>query len=121
VSAQEVISEYEAGLFPALKKPEAQMAMVQLVEREGYGAVIAEVVAEESAVSSEERLAATGFRALMKVVEQGSAQIEEVMTHIEPEDFEWDVSILQIQSKSENEKYFIIYVEQYFSVLILFI
>jgi hypothetical protein len=88
-----VTASYEAGEFPALKKPDAQMAMVQLVEREGYGAVIAEVFAEESAPSSEEQLAATGFRALMKVVEQGSAMIEEVMSHIEPEDFFWEVQI----------------------------
>lgn len=84
-------ASYEAGEFPALRKPDAQMAIVQLVEREGFGAVIAEVFAEESASSSEEQMATTGFRALMKVVEQGSAQIEEVMTHIEPEDFFWEV------------------------------
>jgi len=96
VSCKVVISAYEAGEFPALKAPEAQMAMVQLVEREGYGAVIAEVVAEESTTASEEHLAATGFRALMKVVEMGSAQIEEVMTHIEPEDFSWEASLIKI-------------------------
>lgn len=93
VTMEEVTSAYEAGEFPSLRAPEAQMAMVQLVEREGHGALIAEVVAEESATpASEERLAATGFRALMKVVDQRHAEIEEVLTHFAPEDFQWDAA-----------------------------
>ena len=98
-----MIASYEAGEFPSLNKPDAQMAIVQLVEREGFSAMIAEVFAEESASSTEEQMAAAGFRALMKVVEQGSAQIEEVMTHIEPEDFFWEVCLFPDLKQSKRK------------------
>jgi hypothetical protein len=95
VSVSEITTLYEADRFPALRTPEAQSAMVQLVEREGQGALISEVLTEESAADEDTVAATVGFRAFMRMVELRHAAVEEVIMHFAPEDFRphaWETS-----------------------------
>lgn len=86
VTVSEITNLYYEDYFPALKTPEAQSAMVQLVEREGHSALISEVITEETA--TDETLASTvGFRAFMRMVELEHATVEQVLTHFAPQDF----------------------------------
>ena len=95
VSTQEVTVLYHENKFPSLTTPQAQSALVNVVERKGHGALISEVLTE-TAVIDEKQLAATvGFRALMKMVESNYVTIEEVITSFIPEDFiqrAWETS-----------------------------
>lgn len=92
ITVNEITHLYNADSFPALKYPESQAALVQLVEREGHGTLISEVLTEET-VTDEKQLAATvGFRAFMRMIEQSHITIEEVITNFKHEDFithEW--------------------------------
>lgn len=95
VSVNEITTLYEADHFPALRTPEAQSAMVQLVEREGQGALISEVLTEESTTDEDLVASTVGFRAFMRMVELRHAAVEEVITHFAPEDFRphaWETS-----------------------------
>ena len=95
VSVNEITTLYEADRFPALRTPEAQSAMVQLVEREGHGALISEVLTEESTTDEDVVASTVGFRAFMKMVELKHARVEQVITHFAPEDFRshaWETS-----------------------------
>lgn len=87
VTVEDVQVLYQADKFPALKTPNAQSAMVNLVERQGHGALISQVLTEET--TSDERIVASriGFRAFMKMVELKHATVEEVITNFAPEDF----------------------------------
>lgn len=87
VTVNDVTVLYQADKYPSLKTPEAQSAMVNLVERQGHGALISQVLTEET--TTDERLVAAtiGFRALMRMVELKHATVEEVITHFAPEDF----------------------------------
>lgn len=92
ITVNEITHLYNVDSFPALKYPESQAALVQLVEREGHGTLISEVLTEET-VTDEKKLAATvGFRAFMRMIEQTHITIEEVITNFKQEDFishEW--------------------------------
>lgn len=92
VEKTEIIHLYNADFFPALKLPESQSALVQLVERLGYENLIAEVVNIETA-DDENLLASTvGFRAFMRMVEVTNSFIEDIITNFKFEDFvsqEW--------------------------------
>lgn len=95
VSVNEITTLYEADHFPALRTPEAQSAMVQLVEREGEGTLISQVLTEESAANEDLVAATVGFRAFMRMVELRHAAVEEVIMHFAPEDFRphaWETS-----------------------------
>lgn len=87
VTVNDVTVLYHADKYPSLKTPEAQSAMVNLVERQGHGALISQVLTEET--TTDERLVAAtiGFRAFMKMVELKHATVEEVITNFAPEDF----------------------------------
>lgn len=88
-------SLYRSDDFPALKTPDAQNALVQLVEREGHGALITQVLTEETTVDESIIAATVGFRAFMKMVELQHATVEEVITHFTAEDFRpraWEVT-----------------------------
>lgn len=88
-------SLYRTDKFPALKTPDAQNALVQLVERKGHGPLITQVLTEETTTDESIVAATVGFRAFMKMVELQHATVEEVITHFKPEDFRpraWEVT-----------------------------
>lgn len=86
---------YKTETFPALKTPDAQNALVQLVERKGHGPLITQVLIEETTTDESFVAATVGFRAFMRMVELQHATVEEVITHFAPEDFRphaWEVT-----------------------------
>lgn len=86
---------YLTDQFPALKTPDAQNALVQLVEREGHGPLITQVLTEETAMDESVVAATVGFRAFMKMVELQHATVEEIITHFAPDDFRvraWEIT-----------------------------
>lgn len=87
ITIKEVSVLYSEDKFPALKTPEAQSALVNVVERKGYGPLISEVLTEETVVDEKLMAATVGFRAFMKMIELKHATIEEVITQFVPEDF----------------------------------
>lgn len=92
ISYNEISQMYNASFFPALKIPESQSALVQLVERQGHEDLIAEVLNTETA-EDEAMLASTvGFRAFMRMLEKCQLSIEEMIKDFKFEDFisqEW--------------------------------
>lgn len=87
ITVKEVTVLYHEDKFPSLKSPEAQSALVNVVERKGHGPLISEVLTEET-TSDEKALAATvGFRAFMKMIELKHATVEETITMFTPDDF----------------------------------
>lgn len=101
VEITEIIQLYDADFFPALKLPESQSALVQLVERQGYENLIAEILNTES-IQDENLLASTvGFRAFMRLVEITRNSVEDLITNFKFEDFisqEW-----KLKEIKENE------------------
>ncbi|KYM95732.1 Myosin light chain kinase, smooth muscle, partial [Cyphomyrmex costatus] len=96
---------YKTEIFPALKTPDAQNALVQLVERKGHGPLITQVLAEETTTDESFVAATVGFRAFMRMVELQHATVEEVIIHFAPEDFKsraWEVTEI---SKVETEQH----------------
>lgn len=94
ITVNEITHLYNVDSFPALKYPESQAALVQLVEREGHGTLISEVLTEETVTDEKELAATVGFRAFMRMIEQTHITIEEVITNFKHEDFithEWKV------------------------------
>lgn len=87
VTTEQIESLYDAEYFPALRVPQSQSALVNLVERQGHGAFITEVLTEETAQSEDAIAAKVGFRAFMKMVELKHTAVEEVIAHFYPEDF----------------------------------
>lgn len=88
-------SLYKTDNFPALRTPEAQNALVQLVEREGHGPLITQVLTEETTTDESVVAATVGFRAFMRMIELQHVTVEEVLTHFAPEDFRpraWEVT-----------------------------
>lgn len=86
---------YRTEIFPALKTPDAQNALVQLVERKGHGPLITQVLTEETTTDESFVAATVGFRAFMRMVELQHATVEEVIIHFAPEDFRpraWEVT-----------------------------
>lgn len=103
ITVKEVTFLYEEDKFPSLKTPQAQCAMVNVVERKGYGALISEVLTEETVVDESKLAATVGFRAFMKMVETNYVTIEEVLTEFKPEDFyqrAWESSeVLEVYNR----------------------
>lgn len=93
VSISDIKLIYNKNGFSALKRPESQFALVQLVEREGHGKLISQILIEEH-VADDELLASTvGFHAFMKMIELKHTTVENVLTHFSREDFyrqEWE-------------------------------
>lgn len=88
-------SLYRTDKFPALRTPDAQNALVQLVERQGHGPLITQVLTEETTTDESIVAATVGFRAFMKMVDLQHATVEEVITHFAPDDFRpraWEVT-----------------------------
>lgn len=87
LSTQQIESLYDSEYFPALRVPQSQSALVRLVERQGHGALITEVLTEETAQDEDVIAAKVGFRAFLKMVELKHSSVEEVIAHFYPEDF----------------------------------
>lgn len=105
LTIKEVQVLYTEDKFPALKTPEAQSALVNVVERKGYGPLISEVLTEETTVDEKLMAATVGFRAFMKMVELKHATIEEVITQFVPDDFvqhAWEATETQEVSHKKN-------------------
>lgn len=101
-------SLYRTDKFPALRTPDAQNALVQLVERQGHGPLITEVLTEETTTDESIVAATVGFRAFMKMVDLQHATVEEVITHFAPDDFRpraWEVTEA-IEVKKKNHFFF---------------
>lgn len=83
---------YNTNGFAALKQPESQFALVQLVEREGHGKLITEILIAEH-IADDELLASTvGFLAFLKMIEMKHTSVENVISLLSREDFtrqEW--------------------------------
>lgn len=87
IAVKEITVLYQENRFPSLKTPQAQSALVNVVERKGHGALISEVLTEETTIDEKQLAATVGFRAFMKMVESEYVTIEEVITNFTPEDF----------------------------------
>ncbi|TMW45759.1 hypothetical protein DOY81_009162 [Sarcophaga bullata] len=91
----EIIYMYEQNIFISLKKPEAQAALVQLVEREGHEELISQILTESS-TEDETILAATvGFKAFIRMIQTCEITIETVIRKFVREDFitqDWKIS-----------------------------
>lgn len=87
ITIEQIESMYDSEYFPALRVPQSQSALVQLVERQGHGALITEVLTEETTQDEDVIAAKVGFRAFLKMVEMKHNSVEEVIAHFYPEDF----------------------------------
>lgn len=100
-------SLYKTDRFPALVRPDTQNALVQLVEREGHGPLITQVLTEETTTDESIVAATVGFRAFMRMVELQHATVEEVITHFSPEDFRpraWEVTeVIEVKTNCINQ------------------
>lgn len=87
ITTEQIESLYDSQYFPALRIPQSQSALVNLVERQGHGALITEVLTQETTQNEDIIAAKVGFRAFMKMVELKHTSVEEVIAHFYPEDF----------------------------------
>lgn len=87
VTIENIEALYDSEYFPALRVPQSQSALVHLVERQGHGALITEVLTEETTQDENIVAAKVGFRAFLKMVEMKHSSVEEVIAHFYPEDF----------------------------------
>ncbi|KAE8746082.1 hypothetical protein FOCC_FOCC007206, partial [Frankliniella occidentalis] len=96
VTVSDITSVYhETDEFPALRTPSAQSALVSLVEREGHGTLISQVLTEETTADETTVAKTVGFRAFMRMIQLRHVTVEEVLTHFSPEDFHmpvWETS-----------------------------
>lgn len=106
VEISEIMKLYSADFFPALRMPESQSAMVQLVERQGYETLITEILNSVESIEDENLLASTvGFRAFMRLVEVTHNSVEEIMTNFRSDDFvsqEWMHKESEFSETSES-------------------
>lgn len=104
ITVKEVTVLYDENKFPSLKTPEAQSAMVNVVERKGYGALISEVLTEETTIDERQLAATVGFRAFMKMVEANYVTVEEILSNFVPDDFmqrAWEVTDIPVTTTKE--------------------
>ncbi|XP_055379031.1 titin isoform X2 [Condylostylus longicornis] len=91
----QIIYMYEQNIFQALRKPESQSALVQLVEREGQEKLITQILSEENNVDETVLASTVGFKAFTRLIESCNVTIEELMTKFVKEDFlihDWKIS-----------------------------
>jgi hypothetical protein len=86
MSETDVINLYRSDNFPALHNPCAQSALVQL-EREGHGTLVSEVLTETTDIDETTMASQAGFRAFMRMIQMKHTKIEEIITHLAPDDF----------------------------------
>lgn len=121
ITVKEVTVLYDDNKFPSLKSPEAQSAMVNVVERKGHGPLISEVLTEETTIDESQLAATVGFRALMKMVEANYVTVEEILTNFTPEDFMqrvWEATeIVEVRNKFKSNILEVL--NLFFSVILL--
>lgn len=108
ITVKEVTVLYHEDKFPHLKSPEAQSAMINVVERKGLTPLITEVLTEETTVDEKVLAETLGFRAFMKMVELKHATVEEVITQFIPDDFiqkVWETTEVTEVKKFYNTTY----------------
>lgn len=88
VTTEQIETLYDSEYFPALRMPQSQAALVQLVEREGHSALITNVFTQETVQEEDVIASKVGFKAFMNMVELRHATVEEVISHLYPQDFE---------------------------------
>lgn len=101
----EIIYMYEQNIFISLKKPEAQSALVQLVEREGHEELISQILTESSAEDETILAATVGFKAFIRMIQTCEITIETVIRKFVREDFitqDWKISGKEVWSLSCN-------------------
>lgn len=99
LTISEVTQMYEKDVFLALKSPESQSALVQLVEREGHDELIAQVLTEHSTMDEHILAATVGFRSFIRMIEICQITIEEIITKFVKEDFitqEWKFAAKEV-------------------------
>lgn len=93
MSVTDITTLFQTESFPALQTPESQSALVQLLERQGHGKLVSDVLTETTETEVDETYVATaGFRAFMKMIALKHASVEEIILQLAPEDFasqEW--------------------------------
>lgn len=107
LTIDQIESLYDSEYFPALRVPQSQSALVRLVERQGHGALITEVLTEETTQDEDVIAAKVGFRAFLKMVELKHSSVEEVIAHFYPEDFKprsWEQK--EAQEVKKKDLYF---------------
>lgn len=95
ITIQEVIYMYETNVFISLKKPEAQAALVSLVEREGHEPLITQVIAETSSEDEKVMASTVGFKAFIRMIDTCNISVEETILKFAREDFvtqDWRIS-----------------------------
>lgn len=89
---QDIKETYNSNGFRALKQPQSQFALVQLMEREGHGKIITEILVAEH-IADDELLASTvGFLAFLAMIDKGLMTMNSVISLLSHEDFtrqEW--------------------------------
>lgn len=101
-SIEDIKNIYNANGFMALKQPESQFALVQLVEREGHGKLITDILIAEH-IADDELLASTvGFLAFLKLIEMKHTTVENVISLLSADDFirqEWkSMEVREVQA-----------------------
>lgn len=92
IEISEIIQLYDENFFTALKLPESQSALVQLVERQGYENLITEILNATSSTDENLLASTVGFRAFMRLIEVTKIPVEEIIKNFKFEDFvsqEW--------------------------------
>lgn len=88
LQVKEIEKLFQANLFPELQSPEAQCALVQLLERHGLATLVSDVLSERPDTELDETyVASAGFRAFMKMIETKKVNIQEILLSISPQDF----------------------------------
>lgn len=104
VTIKEITQLYNVDMFPALKIPESQSALVQLVERQGHETLISDILTEQN-VDDENLFAATvGFSAFMRMIQISNYTIEDVIKNFKQEDFitqEWKCGSISTNNQTD--------------------
>ena len=88
-SVNEVNAAYQSHEFPELEKVESQMALLKAVERVGHTATIQQVLTQECITKNNTvDIQDIGFKALISTLTKESFKVDEVITQVQPEDFQ---------------------------------
>lgn len=100
-SIDDIKQIYNTNGFAALKQPESQFALVQLVEREGHGKLITDILVAEHIADDELVASTVGFLAFLKMIEMKHTTVENIISLLSREDFtrqEWkSIEVKEVQ------------------------
>ncbi|KAK8746935.1 hypothetical protein OTU49_016904 [Cherax quadricarinatus] len=84
IETEEIIACCQAGKLPALKKPETQQPLINIVEKHGHSVMVAQVLVEEAyRDAKEERVLAERAWEVVHEQEMEMAQVSEIKTETE--------------------------------------